>query len=121
MARKHKSYIREWRQFRGYTQKELIDRLRELAGGDQIDPTLRIPQTEASLSRIEGGTQNFSVATLEALAVALNVEETGDLLKVNPLMEGEVIDLWGFKLTKEDAELARQVLGKMFGEQQAAS
>jgi hypothetical protein len=43
------------------------------------------------------------------------------LLKVNPLMEGEVIDLWGFKLTKEDAELARQVLGKMFGERQAAS
>jgi transcriptional regulator with XRE-family HTH domain len=119
MARKHKSYIREWRQHRRYTQKDVIDRLRELAGGDQIDPTLRIPQTEASLSRIESGTQNFSMATLEALAIVLDVDETGDLLKVNPLKEGEVVDMGGFKLSKEDAKLAREVLQRMFGEQEA--
>lgn len=115
MARKHKNYIREWRKAAGYTQKEVIDRLRELAGGDQADPELRIPTTEASLSRIETGSQNVSVATLEALAVVLGADNAGDLLNKNPLMEGEVIDLWGFKLGKEDAELARQVLGKMFG------
>ena len=118
MARKHKSYIREWRQHRGYTQKEVIDRLRELAGGDQPDPELRVPTTEASLSRIETGTQNFSMATLEALAVVLGADDAGDLLNKNPLKEGEVVDLWGFKLDKQDAELAREVLGRMFGERQ---
>jgi transcriptional regulator with XRE-family HTH domain len=112
MARKHKNYIREWRKKAGYTQKEVIDRLRELAGGDQLDPELRIPQTEASLSRIENGTQNFSMATLEALAVVLGADEAGWLLDRNPMVEGEVIDLWGFKLGKEDAELARQVIGQ---------
>jgi hypothetical protein len=55
------------------------------------------------------------MATLEALAVVLGADEAGWLLDRNPLVEGEVIDLWGFKLDKEDAELARQVLGKMFG------
>jgi transcriptional regulator with XRE-family HTH domain len=119
MARKHKNYIREWRKHRGYTQKEVIDRLRELAGGEQSDPELRIPTTEASLSRIENGTQNFSMATLEALAHVLGADEAGWLLDRNPLMDGEVVDLWGFKLGREDAELARQVLGKMFGERQS--
>lgn len=120
MARKHKSYIREWRKKAGYTQREVIDRLRELAGGEQSDPELRIPQTEASLSRIENGTQNFSMATLEALAVVLGADEAGWLLDRNPLVEGEVIDLWGFKLDQEDAKLAREVLGKMFGERSTA-
>jgi transcriptional regulator with XRE-family HTH domain len=50
MARKHKNYIREWRKKAGYTQKEVIDRLRELAGGDQVDPDFAYPTTEASLS-----------------------------------------------------------------------
>jgi transcriptional regulator with XRE-family HTH domain len=119
MARKHKNYVREWRKKAGYTQKEVIDRLRELAGGEQGEPDLRIPQTEASLSRIENGSQNFSMATLEALAVVLGADEAGWLLDRNPLIEGEVVDLGGFKLGKKDAELARQVLGKMFGESQA--
>jgi hypothetical protein len=60
------------------------------------------------------------MATLEALAVVLGADEPGWLLDRNPLVEGEVIDLWGFKLGKEDAELARQVLGKMFGGGNAA-
>lgn len=120
MGRKHKNYIREWRRKAGYTQKEVIDRLRELAGGDQIDPDLRIPQTEASLSRIENGTQNFTMATLAALAVVLGADEAGWLLDRNPMVEGEVVDLWGFKLDKKDAELARQVLDKMFGSGDAA-
>jgi transcriptional regulator with XRE-family HTH domain len=120
MARKHKNYIREWRKKAGYTQKEVIDRLREMANGEQADPDLRIPQTEASLSRIEGGTQNFSMATLAALAVVLGADEPGWLLDRNPQMEGEVVDLWGFKLDKEDAELARRVITQMFGSGGAA-
>ncbi len=115
MARKHKSYIREWRKKAGYTQREVIDRLRELAGGDHANPELRIPTTEASLSRIENGTQNFSMATLEALAVVLGADEAGWLLDRNPLVEGEVVDLWGFKLGKDDAELVREMVGRMFG------
>lgn len=115
MAGKRKNYIKQWRKKAGYTQKEVIDRLRELAGGNQSEPELRIPTTEASLSRIENGTQNFTIATLEALAVVLGADEAGWLLARNPLVEGEVVELWDFRLGKEEAELARQVLTKMFG------
>lgn len=119
MARKRKNYIKQWRKHRGLTQKQVIDRLRELAGDDHENPELKIPTTEASLSRIENGTQNFSIATLEALAEVLEADEAGWLLDRLPV-EGEVVDLWGHRLDKEEAELARQVLDKMFGSRDTA-
>lgn len=117
MVRKRKNYILQWRKKAGYTQKEVIDRLRELASGDQSEPDLRIPTTEASLSRIENGTQNFAIDTLEALAEVLGADEAGWLLDRNPLKEGEVVDLLLDRpLDQEEAELARQVLRQMFGD-----
>ena len=117
MARKHKSYIREWRKKRGYTQKVLLARLAELSGdGPTDDPSLKIPTTEASLSRIEAGKQNFSMATLEALAVALDVEEPGWLLSRNPNKEGIVISFLE-KLDEQQARQAETVLHAMFGSQ----
>lgn len=119
MERKHRSYIREWRKFRGYTQKELLGRLAELVGEmPSEDPTLNVPTTEASLSRIENGKQNFSMATLEALALALDVEDPGHLLSRNPYKEGEVVNFFD-RLDAHESAQARAVLEAMFGKRRA--
>lgn len=114
MERKHKSYIKEWRIFRGYTQKQLLGRLSELVGEmPSDDPSLNVPTTEASLSRIENGKQNFSMATLEALARALEVAEPGWLLSRNPTKAGEVVSFLD-ALSDAERERAAAVLRAMF-------
>lgn len=116
MERKHSNYVREWRKKRGFSQKELVNRLVELAGDvPPEDPALRVPTTEASLSRIENGKQNFTMGTLEVLAAALDVEVPGWLLSRNPFMEGEVIYLSDYRLTEEQKLQAKAVLDAMFG------
>jgi transcriptional regulator with XRE-family HTH domain len=116
MRRKHRNYVKEWRKKRELTQKELVDRLAMLAGEHEPDdPALRIPTTEASLSRIENGKQNFSMGTLEALAIALDVDEPGWLLDRNPFKEGNVVNLADYKLTPEQEVQAKSVLDAMFG------
>lgn len=116
MARKTRhTYIREWRIKRGFTQKQVLARLAELSGDVQPnEKDLRVPTTEASLSRIENGKQNFSIGTLEALADALDVEEPGWLLSRNPLKEGAVLSLVE-RLDEKQAEQAAAVLAAMFG------
>lgn len=108
---KHKSYIAQWRAFRGLKQREVIEKLIEIAAND---PTLKIPKTEASLSRIEQGEQNFTVALLAALALVFDVAEPGDLLSRNPF-EGmaKVISLID-RLGPEQKERAADVLEAMF-------
>jgi transcriptional regulator with XRE-family HTH domain len=119
MERKRQNYIKEWRKKAGLTQKELVDRLVILAGDHQPDdPTLRIPTTEASLSRIENGKQNFSIGTLEAIATALDVEEAGWLLDRNPSKAGELVNFWDHKLNAEQQVQALAVLEAMFGKAQ---
>lgn len=54
-------------------------------GGDPIISHVQI-------GRIERGENNYTQETLEALALALDVS-VGDLLSVNPDMDGEIIDL----------------------------
>lgn len=44
----------------------------------------KFPTTEASLSRVEKGEQNFNMALLTALAEVLRADEPGHLLTVNP-------------------------------------
>lgn len=79
-----KTYIREWREFRGLSLRRLADRI-ELEG-----PAETI--SHASIGRIEKGEQPYSQPILEALAHALNCSVT-DLLSVDPTKEGEIIDL----------------------------
>ncbi len=117
VARKHKNYIREWRKANGdLTQRQVLARLAEMSGEyPPDDPALRVPTTEASLSRIENGKQNFTIGTLEALAAALGVEEAGWLLSRNPLKEGQVVNMDDYRLTPEQQAQAKAVLDAMFG------
>lgn len=80
----HKTYLREWRRFRGLTQDQVVDRLAMLD-----DP--HIPGTAASLSRLENGKQPYSQRSLEALAEVYDCEPD-QLLGHDPFKEGRVID-----------------------------
>jgi transcriptional regulator with XRE-family HTH domain len=80
----HKTYIREWRTFRGLTQDQAVDRLAALD-----DP--HVPTTAASLSRLENGKQPYSQRSLEALAQIYDCEPD-ELLGRDPTKEGRVID-----------------------------
>jgi transcriptional regulator with XRE-family HTH domain len=104
MARK-RTYIRAWREKRGYTLEDMIGRL----------DVLGLKITGASLSRIERGIQPYSQDILEAIAGALNLS-VADLVENDPnVPEAEVID---FMRHLDDRELkqAESVLKAMFGE-----
>jgi len=79
-----KTFIREWREFRGLSLRRLADRI-ELEENDES-------LSHTSISRIENGAQPYSQPILEALAQALNVTVV-ELLSVDPTKEGEVVDL----------------------------
>ncbi|RVI91800.1 helix-turn-helix domain-containing protein [Sinorhizobium meliloti] len=79
-----KTYLREWREYRGLSLRRLADRL-ELDGPDETF-------SHTSIARIEKGLQPYSQPILEAIAAALDVSVT-DLLSVDPTKEGEVVDL----------------------------
>ena len=76
-------YLREWREKKGLTQGQVIDRLVALE-----DPLL--PQTGASLSRLENGKQPYSERILEALADIYDCEPW-ELIGRHPGKEGEVV------------------------------
>lgn len=79
-----RTYIAEWRKFRGLSLRKLADRVESEPGEASL--------SHASIQRIEMGTQIYTQETLEALAVALNCTPA-DLLTVNPNKEGKVVDL----------------------------
>ena len=80
-----KHYIRQWREFRGLSLRQLEARLEVEPGGNPL-------VTYASLGRIERFLQPYSQPILEALAVALSTTPSA-LLEVDPFKEGQVVDL----------------------------
>lgn len=72
-----KHYFAEWREYRGITQEQAIERL---------------GWSQSKLSRIENGRTPYNQDDLYAAAEAYNTTPTA-LIEVNPLKEGEVIDL----------------------------
>lgn len=76
-------YIREWREHRGLSLARLAARMLDQTGEEVI--------SSVSIGRMERGQQPYSQPILEALAHALTCE-VDDLLSVNPLKEGEVVD-----------------------------
>lgn len=78
-----KTFIREWREFRGLTLEQVVERVRASVGGF----------THASLSRIERGLQPYSQPILEALAEALSTEPAS-LLTRNPTDPEGIWSVW---------------------------
>ena len=72
-----KHYFREWREKAGLTQEQAIGRLE---------------WSQSKLSRIESGVTPYNQDDLEAAAVAYSCSPS-DLINVNPLKEGEVVDM----------------------------
>lgn len=92
--RLRKHYMQEWRKFRGLTQEQAAGRL---------------DITQATLSRIEKLLIPYSQNLLEGAAIAYDCEPA-DLLNVNPLMEGDVIDITQI-LREASPELRAEILG----------
>ncbi len=104
MARK-RTYIRAWREKRGYTLDDMIGRL------DAIGTKV----TGASLSRIERGLQPYSQDILEAIASAMNLA-VADLIENDPdVPEAEILDMVRH-LDERQRRQAESVLKAMFGE-----
>lgn len=70
-------YFREWREYRGLTQDRAIERL---------------GWSQSKISRIEGGKTPYNEDDLAAAADAYRCTPA-ELIEVNPLVEGEVVDL----------------------------
>ena len=91
------TYFKQWRKHRNLTQEDVLNRL-------AVFEDDKLPQTGASLSRIENGKQIYTQRTLEALAEIYQCEPH-ELLGRNPEKEGQVIDL----LARLSESQARQV------------
>lgn len=70
-------YVKEWRKHKHLTQEKLAE---------------RSGVTHGAISQLESGKTNYTQGMLEALAGALGCEP-GDLLLINPLVAGEVVDI----------------------------
>lgn len=118
MARKttikrRKTYLRQWRDHRGLTQAAVVSRIIELAGeGVEDDPSMRVPKTEASLSRIENGKQPYNEAILAVLSEVYDAEPDW-LLARDPSKEGKVLSII-HHLSPSDMDRAGAVLEAMF-------
>ncbi len=73
-----KHYIKEWRRYRGLTQEQLAARL-------DMDRT--------TVSKIEGGKQEYSQGFLEATALALRCEPA-DLIMRDPMQPSAIWSIW---------------------------
>ena len=96
-----KHYLKQWRKHRNLTQDQVVDRLVVLE--DAL-----LPQTAASLSRLENGKQPYSERIIEALAEIYQCEPD-HLIGRDPTKEGEVIDLWQ-RLTLDERKQAQAIL-----------
>lgn len=98
-----RTFLREWRMYRNLNQEQAADRLN---------------MDRSNLSRVERGEVPYSQALLEAAAVAYNCEPW-DLLNVNPLKEGEVVDFMAIMKQASPEERA-EILGYARGRLRAA-
>lgn len=71
-------YVREWRTYRGLTQDQLAD---------------RVDKSRGLIAQIESGITALTEDMMYALADALRCPQPWDLLRVNPLKEGDVVDI----------------------------
>lgn len=89
-------YLKEWRKKRGLSLRKLADRM-------EIEPGVPL-MSHANIGRIENFEQPYSQELLEAAAEALECS-VSDLLSVNPLKDGKVIDIMDMLRGKSDADM----------------
>ena len=88
-----KHYFKEWREKAGLTQEQAMGRL---------------GWSQSKISRIESGKTPYNQDDLAAAAHAYGCSEV-DLIEVNPLKEGEVVDL--MRLLKDaDPSVQKEIL-----------
>lgn len=87
-----KTFLKEWREYRGLTQEQASDRL---------------DMDRSNLSRVERGQIPYSQGLLEAASIAYMCEPW-ELLNVNPLKEGAVVDLT-HQIARADPDVQRQI------------
>ncbi len=87
------TYLKEWREHRGLSQEAAAD---------------RIGISRANLSKIENGLIPYSQPILEAAAHAY-LCAASDILTMNPLKEGQVVDLMSL-IRDRDPDLVRRVI-----------
>lgn len=93
-----RTFIKQWREFRGLSLRGLADRLEHEPGGRTL--------SHASIDRIEKREQPYSQPIIEAIASALRVE-VYDLLEVDPTKEGDVVDFNRVLKTLDDSRRAQ--------------
>lgn len=95
---RRRHFFKEWRQYCGLTQDQAVERLGE-------------GWSQSRLSKIENGALPYTEADLYAAADAYRTTPT-NLIDVNPLKEGEVVDLMGIIRGFNDADrvAAKQML-----------
>ncbi len=89
-----RTFLKEWREKLHLTQEQAAERL---------------DMDRSNLSRVERGEIPYSQPLLEAAAEAYNCEPW-DILNVNPLMEGEVIDMTSI-LKQATPEQKAEIIG----------
>lgn len=96
-------YIRQWRQYRGLSLRQLTQRLEKEPGEDLL--------SASQLNRIENGEQPYYPELMAALAHAFDCEPE-DILAINPLLKPELIDLMAVirQLKKPQIVQATQIL-----------
>lgn len=88
-----KHYFAEWREYRGLTQERAIERL---------------GWSQSKLSRIESGRTPYNEDDLAAAAQAYDCLPT-DIISVNPLKEGALIDITAL-IRKAPSNAREQIL-----------
>lgn len=95
-----KHFLRQWREYRGYSLRTLANRM-------EVEPGVALT-SHANLGRIETFQQPYSQEIMEAAAVALDCS-VRDLLEVDPTKEHDVVDLMAL-LRKKDPATVRAIL-----------
>lgn len=73
-----RTFVKEWRQYRGLTQEQLAE---------------RVGMSKSNISQLEQARQGYSAEGLEALALALNCEPA-HLLMVDPTRDDAMWSIW---------------------------
>lgn len=91
-------YVKQWREYRGLSQDQVAD---------------RVDKSRGLISQIESGTTALTEDMIYALADALNCAPW-DILRVNPLKEGTVVDITD-ALRGKPADIQAEALGFVRG------